>query len=85
MKTISNEELERRFDEGEDLSEYVDFSHAKQPNKEKEMKRITVDCPAWLVNGLDGYASRVGVTRQSVVKIWLAERLKQEEIIPPAM
>ena len=73
MKTITASEFERRFDDGEDVSEFIDFSSARRPNL--EAKRVNVDFPAWVVNGLDREAKRLGVTRQSLIKMWIAERL----------
>jgi hypothetical protein len=54
-----------RVDEqqNEDLSEYLDWSKARRPNL--EAKRVNVDFPLWVVNGLDREAQRLGVTRQS--------------------
>ena len=73
MKEITATDLERRFDEGEDVSDYFDWSKASRPNQES--KRVNVDFPAWVVNGLDKEARRLGVTRQSLIKMWIAERL----------
>jgi hypothetical protein len=73
MKTISAAELDRKFDDGEDIDEYIDWSSARRPNL--ELKRVNVDFPAWVVTGLDREARRLGVTRQSLIKIWIAERL----------
>jgi len=72
-KTISAEEFDRRFDDGEDISEFVDWSSARRPNL--EAKRVNVDFPTWMVRGLDKEAQRLGVTRQALIKIWIAERL----------
>jgi hypothetical protein len=70
------EELDRLFDEGkEDITQYLDMSKARRPNQEP--KRVNVDFPVWMVNSLDQEAKRVGVTRQSLIKLWLAERLAQ--------
>jgi len=76
--TITAKELDRRFDEGEDISAYLDWSKATRPGLEQ--RRVNVDLPAWMINSLDIEAKRVGVTRQSIVKVWLAERLKAEQI-----
>lgn len=73
--TITAEEFDRRFDDGEDVSEYLDWSIAHQPNRAP--KRVNVDFPAWVVSGLDKEASRLGVTRQALIKIWIAERLEK--------
>lgn len=75
--TITAKELDRRFDAGEDISEYLDWSKAKRPGLEQ--RRVNVDIPSWMINSLDLEAKRVGVTRQSIVKVWLAERIKAEQ------
>lgn len=72
-KMIDASELDRRFDDGEDVSEYFDLSTIRRPNL--EARRVNVDFPAWVVNGLDREAKRLGVTRQSLIKMWIAERL----------
>lgn len=72
-KTITTDEFDRRFDEGEHVSEHIDWSRARRPNLES--KRVNVDFPAWVVSGLDREAKRLGVTRQSLIKLWIAEKL----------
>lgn len=67
-------ELDRRFDEGEDVTDELDWSKAERPNLEQ--KRVNVDFPAWMVSGLDRQAKRLGVTRQALIKMWIADRLK---------
>ena len=74
VKTITAEELDEKFDNGEDVSEYFDWSKARRPNL--EARRVNVDFPAWMVDRLDKEARHLGVTRQSVIKMWIAERLK---------
>jgi len=65
------------FDAGEtDVTDLLDLSQARRPNLES--KRINIDCPTWMVDALDQVAAKVGVTRQSVIKLWLVERLKPE-------
>jgi hypothetical protein len=66
-------ELDEKFDNGEDVLEYFDLSTMRRPNLEP--RRVNVDFPAWVVAGLDREAARLGVTRQSVIKMWIAERL----------
>lgn len=73
IKPITAEELDEKFDNGEDVSEYFDWSKARRPNLEP--RRVNVDFPAWMVERLDREAARLGVTRQSVIKMWIAERL----------
>ena len=76
--TITAKELDRRFDDGEDISAYLDWGKATRPGLEQ--RRVNVDLPSWMINSLDSEAKRVGVTRQSIVKVWLAERLKAEQV-----
>lgn len=66
-------EFDRKFDDGEDMSAHVDWSKARRPNIES--KRVNVDFPAWMVSGLDQQAKRLGITRQSLIKMWIADRL----------
>ena len=73
-ETITAEMFDEKFDNGEDISAYVDWSKARRPNL--EARRVNVDFPAWMVERLDREAGRLGVTRQSVIKMWIAERLK---------
>lgn len=67
-------EFDRKFDDGEDVDGDVDWSRARRPNT--QAKRVNVDFPAWVVEGLDRQAKRLGVTRQSLIKLWIAERLE---------
>jgi len=66
--------FDRKFDEGKDVSDALDLSKARRPLQRQ--KRVNVDFPTWMIQGLDKEASRVGVTRQSIIKMWLAERLE---------
>lgn len=75
--TIKAEDLDEKFDAGEDISQYLNWDKAARPGLEQ--RRVNVDLPIWMINSLDIEAKRVGVTRQSVVKVWLAERLKAEQ------
>ena len=72
-KTLKSGEFEERFDAGEDVSAAVDWSKARRPNV--EARRVNVDFPAWVVSALDREAKRLGVTRQALIKMWIAERL----------
>ena len=70
-------DFDKKFDEGEkDIVDDLDLSSARRVNLEQ--KRINVDFPHWVVESLDREAARVGVTRQSIIKVWLVERLKAE-------
>ena len=76
LKTITAEEFDKKFDDGEeDILQYFDLSKAERPNQAP--KRVNVDFPLWVVNGLDREAQRLGVTRQSLIKMWIAEKLQQ--------
>jgi len=66
--------FEQQFDEGVDITATLDLSKAKRVLQEQ--KRVNVDFPTWMIDSLDREASKLGVTRQSVIKVWLAERLE---------
>ncbi len=68
-------EFDKKFDQGEDISEFLDLSRAKRPGQEQ--KRVNVDFPTWMIERLDREARRLGVPRQSIIKIWIAERLQK--------
>lgn len=69
-------ELDKKFDEGvEDVIDEFDLSSALRPNR--ELKRVNVDFPLWMVESLDREAERFGGTRQSIIKVWIAERLER--------
>jgi hypothetical protein len=68
-------EFDRKFDEGENIVGDLDLDRARRAGE--EIKRINVDFPAWMVAALDREARRLGVTRQSIIKVWLAERLER--------
>ena len=67
-------DFEQRFDEGVDLTASLDLSKARRVLQEQ--RRVNVDFPTWMIDSLDREASKLGVTRQSVIKVWLAERLE---------
>ena len=74
-KKITAEEFDRIFDEGqEDVLQYFDLSKATVMGNEP--KRVNVDFPVWMVSRLDREAKHLGVTRQSLIKMWIAEKLK---------
>jgi len=68
-------EFDKRFDRGEDVTDVLDVTAARRPLQ--NMRRVNVDFPSWMVEALDREADRLGVTRQSLIKIWIAERLEQ--------
>ncbi|QJR80434.1 CopG family transcriptional regulator [Alteromonas pelagimontana] len=67
-------DFEDKFENSDDVLQHLDLAKAKRPLQKQ--KRINVDIPEWMINSLDKEASRVGVTRQSIIKVWLAERLE---------
>lgn len=70
-------DFDKKFKEGqEDIVGDIDLSTARRVNQ--EAKRINVDFPSWVVESLDREAARIGVTRQSIIKVWLVERLQAE-------
>ena len=69
-------QFDRLFDEGKDVTSELDLSKAHQPGQEQ--RRVNVDFPAWMIHSLDREANRLGVTRQSIIKIWIAERLERK-------
>ena len=74
--TITAEEFDRRFDDGEDITQFLDLDQAYRPNLEQ--RRVNLDLPNWMIDTLDREAKRVGVTRQSIMKVWIFERIKAE-------
>jgi len=79
----TTKEFDKKFDNGEDISEYLDFSKAQSLAEfEKErfkVRKVNVDFPEYIINLLDNEAQKIGVTRQSIIKVWIAERLKEEQ------
>ena len=69
------EEFDKKFDEGEDVLQHLDISKARRPVQEQ--KRVNVDFPLWMIQQLDKEAKRLGVPRQSIIKLWVSERLKK--------
>jgi hypothetical protein len=67
------EEFDRRFDAGQDMAAVLDTARARRPGEEHH--RVNVDFPAWMIAALDREATRLGVTRQSLIKVWIAEKL----------
>ncbi|MBW2421764.1 MAG: CopG family transcriptional regulator, partial [Deltaproteobacteria bacterium] len=70
-------QLDKKFDEGEDITKYLDVSKAHRP--EQEQRRVNVDFPIWMIHSLDKEAKRLGVPRQSIIKVWVGERLEQKK------
>jgi len=70
-------DFDKKFDEGqEDVLEHFDLSTARRLNHVQ--KRVNVDFPQWVIDSLDREANRIGVTRQSLIKMWTVERIEQQ-------
>ena len=67
--------FDKKFNEGQDISNTLDLSKVRRLNQEQ--KRVNVDFPTWMIASLDREAKHLGVTRQSIIKVWLAERLEK--------
>ncbi|HPQ66109.1 MAG TPA: CopG family antitoxin [bacterium] len=72
---MKSKEFDKKFEAGEDVSEHLDFSQATRPGREQ--KRVNVDFPVWMIEALDREARRLGVSRQAVIKVWIADRLER--------
>ena len=75
-KSITASEFDDKFEKGDDIAGYLDLDKARRPGLAQ--KRVNVDFPEWMVQSLDKEAKRLGVTRQSIIKIWIAERLGEK-------
>jgi len=75
--SMKTQEFDKKFDAGqEDIIDDLDLSTLKHPNRDQ--KRVNVDFPSWVIESLDREAKRIGVTRQSLIKLWLVERLEEQ-------
>ena len=77
-KSIKASEFDRKFDSGEDMLVFIDVNKASRPGFEH--RRVSVDFPVWMVQRLDKISKRLGVTRQSVIKVFISEKLKEENV-----
>ena len=73
--------FDKQFDEGADINAALDLSRARRVLQEQ--KRVNVDFPTWMIESLDRVAGKLGVTRQSIIKVWLAERLEESSANQP--
>jgi hypothetical protein len=74
--TMTAQEFDHRFDEGEDITPYIDESTIRRPGL--EARRVNVDFPEWIIQKLDFQSRMIGVSRQSLIKLWISERVQQE-------
>jgi len=83
MKKISAKEFDEKFDNGEDIVDYLDTSNitsSKEFQENLKVKRVNVDFPVYIVNKLDMEAKKIGITRQSLIKMWIAEKLSEKNM-----
>ncbi|MDZ4199408.1 MAG: CopG family transcriptional regulator [Kiritimatiellia bacterium] len=71
---MKSEVFDKEFDDGKDISRHLDFANSTRPGREQ--KRVNVDFPVWMIQSLDREAQRLGVPRQAVIKVWIADRLQ---------
>lgn len=72
-------DFDKKFDDDKaDVVDQMDLSTLKRPNREQ--RRVNVDFPTWMIESLDREAGKLGVTRQSIIKVWLAERLEAAKL-----
>ena len=71
---VKAQELDKKFDVGEDVTKYLDLTRARRPGHEK--RRVNVDFPVWMIESLDREASRLGVPRQSLIKVLIARHFE---------
>ena len=69
-------EFDRKFERGEDITADLDLAKARRPGADQ--RRVNVDFPVWMIDSLDREARRLGVTRQSIIKVWIADRLERK-------
>jgi len=73
-KSITAEKFDELFEQSKDITGYLDFETARRHGM--ETRRVSVDFPEWMINMLDHEAAKLGVTRQSIIKFWISEKLK---------
>ena len=78
MKKTTAKQFDTAFDKGADMMDFLDMSTIRHPKQ--QLKRVNVDFPIWMIERLDREAKHLGVTRQSIIKVWLAERLKRSAL-----
>jgi hypothetical protein len=74
--TMTAQDFDQRFDDGEDITPYIDPSSIHRPGL--EVRRVNVDFPEWVIQKLDQQSKRIGVSRQALIKLWISERIQLE-------
>ena len=80
---MTAQEFEQRFDEGEDITPFIDMSSIRRPGLEP--RRVNVDFPEWMIEKLDWQSRLIGVSRQALVKLWISERIQKEQQIQKSL
>lgn len=70
------ENLDKKFDRGESIVDQLDLAKARRPAL--ELKRVNVDFPTWMIQSLDRESKRLGISRQALIKMWIADRLSPD-------
>ena len=83
QSTMTAQEFEQRFNEGEDISPHIDMSSIRRPGLEP--RRVNVDFPEWIIEKLDWQSRLIGVSRQALVKLWVSERIQKEQQIQKSL
>jgi hypothetical protein len=79
QSTMTAHEFEQRFDDGEDITPFIDMSSIRRPGVQP--RRVNVDFPEWMIEKLDWQSRLIGVSRQALVKLWVSERIQKEQQI----
>ena len=82
MKKVTAKQFDAAFDKGEDAADFLDMSTIRRPKQ--QLKRVNVDFPVWTIERLDREVKHLGVTRQLIIKVWLAERLERSALTEAA-
>ncbi len=77
LKYMKAKDFDKKFDDGQSITKYLDVTKVRKPKQEQ--KRVNVDFPVWMIHSLDKEAKRLGVPRQAIIKVWVAERLEKQE------
>ena len=76
--SITAEEFDRKFESSEEIITHLEIAKADRPGQKQQ--RVNVDFPIWMIESLDKEAQKLGITRQSIIKVWIAEKLKKAAI-----
>jgi hypothetical protein len=83
QSTMTAQKFEQRFDEGEDITQFIDMSSIRRPGLEP--RRVNVDFPEWMIEKLDWQSRLIGVSRQALVKLWISQRIQKEQQIQKSL